>query len=87
MAAIHAGPFEGAGQTFEWKGHVFVAEDWWDRVYGKSWAWSQGVPAAQSYAMRYADIDAGIPTDDEVVYGHVEQICHLVHVSELREVS
>lgn len=61
----------------------FRVEDWWDRVYGKSWMYSNGNPAAMAYAVRSGV--AGLPVDDEVLYGKDSQRSgHLVHVSEVR---
>lgn len=60
-------------------------EDWWDRVGGISWMFSNGNPAAMIYALRSAF--AELPLDDEVVYGKDETgLGHIVHVSELGEV-
>lgn len=85
MSAIHAMPFDGAGETFDWGGQPFRVEDWWDRVYGEPWGTSRWNPAALKYAMRL--VGSGIPDDDEVVFGKdASGIGHLVHVSEL-EVS
>ena len=80
----HVEPFEGAGKTYEWDGEPFVVEDFWDRVYGKSWMMSDGNPAALKYAVRSAL--KPLPMDDEVVYGKRGYLGHLVHVSELTEV-
>jgi hypothetical protein len=63
-------------------GAVYQLEDWWDRVAGQSWMVANGNPAAMHYAVRSA-FNAGIPTDDEVVYGKIGGLGHLVHVSEL----
>ena len=65
-------------------GQEFVIEDWWENVAGKSWMFCNGNPACLEYAIRSAF--AGLPTDDEVVYGKVCSYGHLVHVSELGEV-
>lgn len=59
-------------------------EDWWDRVSGGSWTTAQGNPAALKYAVR-TGIAACVPTDDEVVYGKIGGLGHLVHVTELGE--
>jgi len=85
MSTVHSAPFEGADETFDWGGQPFIAEDWWDRVYGESWAWSRNNPAALKYAFRLIGTD--IPDDDEVVYGNAGGLGHLVHVSELKVVS
>ena len=67
------------GQTMA--GADFVVEDWWDRVSGSSWMDAIGNPAAMIYAIRSGVMM--IPLDDEVVYGKVDGLGHLVHVSEL----
>lgn len=64
-------------------GEEFVIEDWWDKLTGKSWMFSDGNPAALQYAMRSGLADGAIPLDDEVVYGKIGNFGHLVHVSEL----
>ncbi len=65
-------------------GQQFNVEDWWENVSGKSWMVCDGNPACLKYAMRNAF--AGIPMDNEVVYGKVGPFGHLVHISELGEV-
>jgi hypothetical protein len=89
MKQIHAEPFEGAGATFALDANGIDAaeikvEDWWDRVAGKGWAWCDGNPAAMAYAVRTGLMAPDIPPDDEVVYGKICGLGHLVHVSELR---
>ena len=66
-------------------GDHYVIEDWWDRLGGGSWMWAKGNPACLKYAMR-SGFAEDIPTDDEVVYGKVGPLGHLIHVSELGEV-
>lgn len=62
----------------------FEVEDWNDRLFGRSWMDYEGHPASISYAVRSAI--GGLPTDNEVVYGHDGQgFGHLVHVSEIAE--
>jgi len=63
--------------------HTFHVEDWWDRLTGKSWMVSDGNPAAMMYGIRSGF--AGLPVDNEVVYGKVGPFGHLVHVSEIVE--
>lgn len=65
-------------------GQEYVIEDWWDRVAGKSWMDCNGNPACMNYGMRSGF--AGLPTDDEVVYGKIGHFGHLIHVSELGNV-
>ena len=62
-------------------GDLYVVEDWWDRVYGSSWRGAVLCAAAAQYAVR--SHAAGLPGDDEVVYGTVGGFGYLVHVSEL----
>jgi hypothetical protein len=64
-------------------GAEYRIEDYWDseRVFGKSWMFSDGNFAALHYAMRSAA--ANLPLDDEVVYGKIGAFGHIVHISEL----
>lgn len=66
-------------------GAEFEVEDYWDRITGGSWATAVGNPAAIQYAMRAGFL--GLPADDEVVYGHIDRLGHLVHVSELPDAA
>lgn len=61
----------------------FTVEDWNDRVFGQSWQAMQGHPASLAYAVRGGM--AGLPGDNEVVYGKAGGLGHLVHVSELAQ--
>ncbi|OXS35433.1 hypothetical protein [Streptomyces sp. XY006] len=63
--------------------HEFTVEDWNDRVFGQSWMTMQGHPASLMYAMRSAV--ASLPPDNEVVYGKVGGLGHLVHVNEIKD--
>lgn len=59
-------------------------EDWNDRVFGQSWQVMAAHPASLGYAVRGAV--AGLPTDNEVVYGKDDYgLGHLVHVSEISD--
>lgn len=62
-------------------GAEYVVEDWWDRLTGGSWMDANGNPAAMSYALRAGMV--GLPLDNQVVYGHIGGIGHLLHVTEL----
>lgn len=64
-------------------GRDFDVEEWWDRVHGKSWQFSDGNPAALIYAMRTGLAEHVVPLDDEVVYGKINGLGMLIHVSEL----
>lgn len=59
----------------------YEVEGYWDEITGKSWAVSDGNPAAIKYAMRSGL--AGLPLDDDVLYGKIGAFGHLVHVSEV----
>lgn len=59
----------------------YRVEDWWDLLTGGSWMFAEGNPAAMQYALRSGF--AGLPTDDEVVYGKVGHLGHLIHVTEI----
>lgn len=64
-------------------GKEFLVEDYWINVAGKSWMLCDGNPACLKYAMRSAF--AGLPTDNNVLYGKVGMLGHLVHESEIVE--
>jgi hypothetical protein len=81
-----------AGQTVtlvssdpSFNGQQYRIEDWWENVYGQSWMTSEGNPACLKYAMR--SVFCALPMDNEVVYGKIGGIGHLVHVNELGEPS
>lgn len=90
--SVHSSPHPLAGKTVtvdtdlhaDGPGpHQVVVEDWWDRVYGQSWMFAEGNPAALLYAIRSSV--AGLPTDDDVVYGKTARgRGYLLHVSELQ---
>lgn len=60
-------------------GQDFRVEDWWDRIAGRSWMVCDGNPACLLYAMS----SCGDPIDDEVLYGKIGSLGHLVHVTRL----
>jgi hypothetical protein len=92
---IHQQPNEMAGQTVKIKagvkhpqienfgGSEFKIEDWWDRVADKSWMDCNGNPACMVYGIRSGF--AGLPLDNEVLYGKVGSFGHLVHISEIEQ--
>ena len=94
---IHNKPSELAGKIVKIKkdathfqldnfgGSDFRVEDWWDRVTGRSWMIANGNPAAIIYAMRSSHQIRAIPTDDEVLYGKIGSLGHLVHISEIED--
>lgn len=59
----------------------YEVEAYWDDLTGKSWMFSDGNPAALKYAVRSGV--AGLPLDNEVLYGKIGAFGHLVHVSEV----
>lgn len=76
--------FAGEGHLQFGKGpHEFFVEGWWDVLTGGSWGDADGNPAALIYAIRAGM--AGLPWDDEVVYGSVGGLGVLVHVTEIIE--
>ena len=64
-------------------GAEYRVEDWWDKISGGSWMNATGNFAAMHYAARSAA--NGLPLDNEVVYGKIGPLGHIVHVSELSE--
>lgn len=98
----HEEPFDRAGKTVklnikipesdpstgvlteELRDQEYEVKDYWDRLSSGSWMDAEGNPAALKYALRSGI--AGLPMDDEVVYGHVGGLGHIVHVSELGDV-
>lgn len=85
---IHSKPSPLAGKKVKiikgaMRGHEYHVEDWWDRVAGKSWRDCDGNPACLGYAMRTGLKDRDIPPNDEVLYGKVGALGHLIHISEV----
>ncbi len=92
---MHEQPSKYAGMTMKVKegishpqvsnfgGSEIKIEDWWDRVNGVSWMRSVGNPTALIYAMRTGMSPKKVPIDDEVLYGKIDGLGHLVHVSEI----
>lgn len=72
-------------QVPDFAGSEFHVEDWWDRVAGKSWMDCDGNPACMVYAIRTGTSKTPVPTDNEVLYGHMGPFGHLVHVSEIEQ--
>ena len=62
-------------------GSDYRVEDYWINVSGGSWMDAVGNPAALNYAMRSAT--AGLPIDDNVLYGKIGGLGFLIHESEL----
>ena len=75
-----------AGQAIEitegqFKGQQYRLEDWWDRLGQGSWTICKGNPACLDYAFRCGM--EGSPSDDEVVYGKIDGLGKLIHVTQL----
>lgn len=70
----------------ELNGKVFVVEDWCCNLSG--FRCFQGCPgnnfACAKYALR--ESKDKLPDDDEVIYGKIDNLGHIVHVSELGKV-
>lgn len=66
----------------EYKGQEILIEDWWQNVSGKSWMSSDGNPACLQYAIRTV-LHNKVPLDNEVLYGMIGELGHLVHITEL----
>jgi hypothetical protein len=62
-------------------GAEYRVEGFWKDITGRSWMVSDGNPAAMHYGMRAGF--TGLPIDDNVLYGKIGSLGHLVHVSEL----
>lgn len=77
-----------AGQTVQVKNvssagvESYEVEGYWDEITGQSWMFSDGNPAAMKYGIRSGL--AGLPLDDNVLYGKIGAFGHLVHVSEVQ---
>ncbi len=63
------------------KGQQIEIEDTWINVSGSSWMFAKGNPACLQYAIRAA-VDK-LPSDDNVYYGKINGLGHLVHESEI----
>lgn len=85
---IHTEPHPLAGKTVKLLISAtdnFTIEDWQDRVYnGKSWQVLTRNPACIYYASRVSQTK--LPIDDEVVYGKINGIGYIIHISELGDV-
>ena len=83
--AIHNESHPLAGQTvtvnFSGQTFKFQLEDWWDKLTGSSWRVSKGNPACLNYTIRVTMND--LPINDRVVYGKIDGVGYLVHVSEI----
>jgi hypothetical protein len=62
-------------------GEDYVVEDWWDRISGRSWRDTE-VIAEILYAERIKR-KSNASMDDEVLYGKIGILGHLIHISEI----
>lgn len=91
MPTKHKQPHPLSGNTVkilkgDFKGEEYRLEDWWDRVSGESWMSCQGNPACIEYALRSSGLrnaEDKTPIDDNVVYGKIDGLGKLMHVSVL----
>lgn len=74
-------PSVGSGFRTKLADRPFEVEDWWENVAGKSWKICDGNPACIIYAIRSGK--EGLPMDDDVLYGIIDGLGFLIHVSEL----
>jgi len=70
-------------KTGEFAGMEYQVEDWWQNAAGMSWMVAKGNPACLKYAMRTGLSVIPIPTDNEVLYGHIGELGELIHISEV----
>jgi hypothetical protein len=68
---------------YDLNGADYIIEDWQDRVMGQSWMFCSENPVCLIYAMRSAFSD--LPTDDNVLYGKVNGLGHIIHISEIED--
>lgn len=61
----------------------FTVEGKWKDLTGKSWMFSDGNPACLHYAMRI--VLGNMPIDNNVYYGKIDGLGHLVHATEIGE--
>ena len=77
-----------AGKTVKiisgrYKDLQFKVEDWWDRLNQGSWMFARGNPACLQYAIRNSPVGDDLPIDDEVLYGKIDGLGYLIHISEI----
>lgn len=72
-------PFSGRDLSNQ----LFVVEDWCENVLGCSWMVADGNPAALSYAFRIGMKLGAVPNNNDVVYGKIDSLGYLLHVTEL----
>lgn len=65
-------------------GTEYQVEGYWDDITGGSWMHANGNPACLNYAIRAGF--AGLPIDNDVLYGKIGALGFLVHISEIERV-
>lgn len=76
-----AAPFSLAEASWTDEDPEYLIEDWYDRVAGQSWMFSNGNLAALNYAVR--SVHGDLPLDDNVVYGKIHGLGYILHQSEI----
>lgn len=70
----------------DFRGAEFVLEDWIENVIGSSWMENEFTNfACIHYSVRVKN--STLPRDDNVVYGKIGLLGHLIHESELKAVK
>lgn len=69
----------------EHAGKDYRVEDLWQNVAGESWMTCNGNPACIIYALRGAKEE--LPIDNNVLYGKIGPLGHLIHESEVEEID
>jgi len=72
------------GDPYHLNGRLYTIEDWWENLGMGYWMDCNGNFACMKYGLRAGVSD--LPIDNEVVYGKVNGLGYLIHVSELGEV-
>ena len=89
---IHKDKSSLAGQTVKiisvtFKNSKYIIEDWWDRLGQGSWMFCNGNPVCMKYAIRSSTIIDNLPTDNEVLYGKIDGLGCLIHISEIEKIQ
>lgn len=71
-----------AGPAIEPGEHEFEVQDWWDHLTGGTWRSPKTPNWACIHYQATAPL-AGLPLDNEVIYGHIGRLGYLVHASEI----
>ena len=74
-------------QIPDFEGSEYYVEDWWDKLTSYCWMYGENNPACIIYGIRLKMEDNNIPYDNEVLYGKVGLLGHLVHISEIEEIE